>query len=244
MKVLTLDLETAPNLAHVWGLWDQNVGLPQLLEAGYVLSVAAKWEHRSNTMFFSTQGGGKEGMVTAAHALLEEADVVVHYNGTSFDLPWLRSEFVKADLLPTSPVHQIDLLRVVKQNFRFPSNKLEYVARELLGDGKSSTGGHATWIGCMNDDPAAWRKLERYNRADVILTERLYHRLKPWIKLPNPVLYGDADPSAQTCAGCGSHNIVKRGLAYTTLSSYQRYQCNECGRWGRGKNRVRGVDVR
>ena len=46
MKTLTLDIETAPQVAHVWGLWQQNVGLPQLLESGYVMCFAAKWEDR------------------------------------------------------------------------------------------------------------------------------------------------------------------------------------------------------
>ncbi len=239
MKVLTLDIETAPNLAHTWGLWQQNVGLPQLLVPGEVLCFAAKWEHDKRVMFFRG-----DGMVDAAHVLLDEADVVVHYNGTRFDIPWLQSEFVKANMAPTAPFHQIDLLSTVKRNFRFPSNKLEFVATQLLGDHKAPTGGHKTWIACMAGDPQAWRTMERYNRADVILTERLYHRLKPWIRLPNPVLYGDADPSAQTCAGCGSHNIKKSGVAYTQLSSYQRYKCNDCGRYGRGKNRIRAVDVR
>jgi chromosome partitioning protein len=32
LKVLLLDIETSPNLAHVWGIWQQNVGLSQLLE--------------------------------------------------------------------------------------------------------------------------------------------------------------------------------------------------------------------
>ena len=27
MKILFLDLETSPNLAHVWGLWQQNVAI-------------------------------------------------------------------------------------------------------------------------------------------------------------------------------------------------------------------------
>ena len=43
MKILLLDIETAPNLAHVWGLWNQNVGITQIVTAGYTLCWSAKW---------------------------------------------------------------------------------------------------------------------------------------------------------------------------------------------------------
>lgn len=241
MRVLTLDIETSPNLAHVWGLWDQNVGLPQLLESGEVICFAAKWENEKKVLFHKGPG-----LVEAAHELLTEADVVVHYNGTKFDIPWLQSEMVRAGMTRPAPFVQVDLCNIVKREFRFPSNKLEYVASELLGEGKAPTGGHHTWIGCMAGDPVAWARMEKYNRADVVLTEKLFHRLLPWIQhLPNPALYGDAAPNADyTCPQCGGANIIRRGLAYTRLQSYVRYSCNDCGRWGRGKNRVGGVDVR
>lgn len=239
MRVLTLDIETAPQTAHVWGLWQQNVGLPQLLESGYVMCFAAKWEGEDKVSFHKGISVPK-----AAHRLLNQADVVVGFNHIGFDIKHLKTEMARVEMTPPSPWHDVDLLHVVKRNFRFPSNKLEYVATQLLGEHKAPTGGHHTWIKCMAGDKDAWARMRQYNEQDVLLTERLYQRLKPWIKLPNPALYGDADPTEKTCPGCGSHNITKRGLAHTTLSSYQRYLCNDCGRWGRGKNRVRGVDVR
>lgn len=238
MKTLTLDIETAPQVAHVWGLWQQNVGLPQLLESGYVMCFAAKWEDHDKVLFYKGAN-----VAAAAHRLLGQADVVVGFNHVGFDLRHLKTEMARQDMTPPSPWVDIDLLSVVRKNFRFPSNKLEYVASELLGEHKAPTGGHSTWVKCMAGDKDAWARMEEYNRQDVLLTERLYHRLKPWIKLPNPALY-DFDTDTPTCPGCGSDNIQRRGLAYTALSSYVRYQCKDCGRWGRGKNRVRGVDVR
>lgn len=240
MRELIIDIETSPNLAHVWGLWDQNVGLPQLIQSGEVICFAAKWEGDKRVMFHRGPG-----LVPAAHALLSEADVVIGYNQVRFDIPWLQSEMVRAGLTRPAPFAQVDLCNVVKREFRFPSNKLEYVARELLGQGKAATGGHATWIACMAGDETAWARMEKYNKADVVLTERLYQRLKPWIThLPNPALYGDTAGAEYTCPQCGGDNIVRRGLAYTRLTAYTRYSCNDCGRWGRGKSRVGGVDVR
>jgi len=51
VKTLVIDIETAPNVGHVWGLWQQNIGLPQLLESGYVMCFAAKWVGQDRVMF-------------------------------------------------------------------------------------------------------------------------------------------------------------------------------------------------
>ena len=42
-KILSLDIETAPAKVYCWGLWDQNIGINQIVEDGYVLCWCAKW---------------------------------------------------------------------------------------------------------------------------------------------------------------------------------------------------------
>lgn len=55
MKILLLDIETSPNVAHVWGLWQQNVGTNQLLEASEVMCWAAKWYGEKDVAFMSNK---------------------------------------------------------------------------------------------------------------------------------------------------------------------------------------------
>lgn len=250
LKILVIDIETQPNVAHVWGLWNQNVSLAQLRTPGRVISFAAKWVDRRGVEFRSDWHDGHEAMVKRAHALMDEADLIVHYNGNSFDMPWLRTEFVQAGLTPPAPHKDIDLCNIVKKTFRFPSNKLAYVTGALGLSGKLSHTGHQMWVDVMEGSPEvkakAWGLMRRYNRQDVVTTEELFHRLKPWIKtLPNPALYG-ADGEPEAC-GCGNTQLQHRGYRYTTVSRYKRYQCfgeNGCGAWLSGGRRDRGVDVR
>jgi len=54
MKILLIDIEVAPNTAHVWGIFDQNISINQLLESSYTLCYAAKWYGESKIMFDST----------------------------------------------------------------------------------------------------------------------------------------------------------------------------------------------
>lgn len=240
MKILLLDIETAPNLVHVWGLWQQNVGLPQILDSGYVMCWAAKWLGKEELLFDSVERNSSKAMLKNIHALLEEADVVVHYNGTKFDIPTLNKEFLLHGMNPPAPYKQVDLLRVARSQFRFPSNKLDYVAQALKVGKKTKHAGHELWIRCMNKEKKAWQEMEEYNRNDVVILEEVYHKLLPWIKgHPNYSLYLQRD---HLCPNCGSQHSQKRGYYYTNALRYQRYQCVDCGTWFRDKNNNNTVE--
>lgn len=67
MKILLIDIETSPILAHVWKLWgEQHIGLSQMIESTEMLSFAAKFLGDKRTQFYSTFHDTREGMVQAA----------------------------------------------------------------------------------------------------------------------------------------------------------------------------------
>ena len=131
MKILLLDLEVAPNTAHVWGIYDQNISINQLLESSYTMCYAAKWYGDNKLYFKSVYKHGKGDMLKSIHALMDEADAIVHYNGSRFDIPIIHKEFLLNGMSPPAPSKQIDLLQVARRQFRFVSNKLDYVAQAL-----------------------------------------------------------------------------------------------------------------
>lgn len=233
MKILLTDIETAPNTAQVWGLWQQNIGLPQIIESGYTLCWAAKWRGEKEVFFDSIKKSSPKAMLRRIHKLLSAADAVVHYNGTKFDIPTLNKEFLMNGMSPPAPYRQIDLLRVVRQQFRFPSNKLDYIVKQLGLGSKTKHIGHELWIKCMAKDAEAWKSMEEYNKNDVLLLEELYEKALPWIKNhPNYGLHTDGDELI--CTNCGSDKYARRGFGRTTAAVYRRYQCNDCGTWFRG----------
>jgi uncharacterized protein YprB with RNaseH-like and TPR domain len=206
------------------------------MESSYVLCYAAKWLGDEDIYFDSVHQSKPKIMLKGIHALLDSADAVIHYNGTKFDIPTLNKEFLLNKLLPPSPYKQIDLLRVVRSNFRFPSNKLDYVSQRLGLGKKHAHEGHDLWVKCMNGDKDAWKRMEEYNIQDVVLLESLYDNLLPWIKnAPNRNLYQDITG----CPTCGSTRLQKRGTAVSTTGSYQRYQCRDCGSWSQGTKSVK-----
>ena len=228
MKILLIDIETSPNTAHVWGLWQQNVSLNQLLESSYTMCYSAKFLGESQVYFDSVQKSTPQSMLEGVHSLLEQSDAVVHYNGTKFDMPTLNKEFLLHKMTPPPPIKQIDLLRVVKSQFRFPSNKLDYVAQRLGLGKKKDHEGHTLWIKCMAGDSKAWQTMEKYNIQDVVLLEKLYKKLLPWIKTPiNQALMNDR--KGFVCPTCAKPALVSKGYRYTSSGAYQRYQCKACG---------------
>ena len=230
MKILLIDIEVAPNTAHVWGIFDQNISINQLLESSYTLCYAAKWYGESKIMFDSIQKSGKQKMLDSVHKLLDEADAIVHYNGSRFDIPILHKEFLLSGMPPPAPSKQIDLLQVARRQFRFVSNKLDYVSQALGLGAKTEHEGHALWLKCMNDDRKAWKTMEEYNKNDVILLEKVYDKFKGWIKQhPNHNAY-----SANVCCpNCASRKLNSRGTQRSRTAVYQRFQCQDCGSWAR-----------
>lgn len=231
MKILLLDIETSPNTAYVWSLWKETIPLARLIESSEVLCWSAKWLGKNKIMFDSIHKSSPVKMLEKIKYLLSEADVVVHYNGSQFDIPCLNKEFLKHDMLPPAPYKQTDLLQVVRKQFRFPSNKLDYICT-ALGLGKKKETSFQLWVDCMNKDSEAWKVMEKYNVHDVLLLEKLYIKLIPWIK--GHANYSLYEEDSFVCPSCGSKHYHRRGYQYTNACKYQRYHCIDCGSWFRG----------
>jgi hypothetical protein len=231
MKILIIDIETRPNLAWCWGLWDQNVALNQIEQVGSVISWAAKWHKQKNVMFASDHHDGHDEMIKQVWELLDEADVVVGYNSKAFDMKHLNREFLTAGLPPPSPWVDIDLLSVVKQKFKFVSNKLDFVVRELGIGSKTQHNGFDLWLGCMKEDPKSWALMKKYNCQDVGITEKLYDRLLPWIKHhPTRGIYTG---ELRNCPRCGHNDMIIRKYVTTKTGRYPVMQCKKCQGYSR-----------
>lgn len=240
MRTLLLDIETAPHLVYAWGLFDQNININQIVEPARMLCFSAKWLDEKEVMFFSEWDDG-EDMIHAAHRLLDEADVVVHYNGKRFDIPHLNREFVLYSLGPPSPYAQIDLYQTVKSRFRFASGKLDHVAQELGVGAKAHHEGVDLWLKTMAGDEKAQKRMERYNKQDTKLLQGLYYALQPWIVgHPNTRLY---DGGACPVCSAPASKLQRRGFAYTATGRFQRYHCQVCGAWPRDSRRLDGTTV-
>lgn len=241
-KILCIDLETRPNLAYVWGLWNQNVGINQIVEQTEVICFGARWLDEEHVEIRSTHHDGKKAMIDRAWELLNEADAVMGWNSQSFDVKHLNREFLMAGLTPPSPYVNIDLMRTTKANFKFPSNKLDWVAQSLEIGEKVKHEGFTLWTKCMAGDKQAWLDMYTYQAQDVDLLVDLYYKLRPWIKNhPNMGLFAE---ETFMCSTCTNTNLQENGVARTPSGVFQQYLCHKCGSWSKGKDRLSTTELR
>lgn len=242
MNILIFDIETAPKRAYVWGLWKQNIApSSQLISDTFMLTWSAKWYGKkkvygSKLTPDEVLNEDDSRICAELHEMLSEADAVLTHNGDKFDIPVVNSRFVLNGMTPPAPSKSIDTLKIAKKHFRFTSNRLDYLG-EILGVGrKIDTGGFSLWERCMRGERKALSDMLKYNKQDVVLLEEVYDKLRP---------YSSTHPShsifkhGMVCPKCGSSHLQARGFSVTNTSKFQRFQCQDCGGWSRGRENVR-----
>lgn len=240
LRMLFIDIETQPNLGYFWDIWNQNIGINQIVDSCQMMCFAAKWYGEDEVVYYH----GREDrlqMVEEAWSLLDQADVVVHFYGSKFDVPHLNREFLQNGFPPPRPYKQLDLKQIAAKKFKFTSNKLQFVSTALGLPGKEEHEGFPLWEKCMKGDLDAWDRMESYNRQDVVLLESCYEILLPWItNHPHRWLYDGSG----ACPTCGVDDGVEpAGFAYTKVSKFAQYRCGSCRSFFRDTKRLSGVDL-
>jgi hypothetical protein len=241
-KILVLDIETAPKVAYVWRFWKENISAKQVKEHGHMMSFAAKWLGEDEIFYEENRKENDRVLIEKVCYYLDQADMVIAHNGERFDMKQIRARAVVHGLSPPSPVKVIDTLKIAKNEFGFASNSLEYLTT-ILGC-KVKKGGHKKfpgfelWLACLRGVEEAWVEMREYNILDILALEELYYKLRPWdTKHPNLAVYAE-DNDKVVCPKCGGDHVQWRGYAYTNVGKYHRFQCVDCGGWGRGRYSV------
>jgi hypothetical protein len=228
-RILNIDVELAPNVTYTWGFYNQYIGVNQVEDTTYILSFAAQWHGEKDIMFMSVYHDGQDTMIEELWQLMNEADAVMGWNSQSFDYKHICREFVEHGYLPPTEPKHIDLLKVVRKRFKFPSNKLDMISRKLDLGRKVEHHGFQLWRDCMAGDKKAWALMKRYNKHDVKLVAEAYEILKPWINTAtlNLALFDDDD---MTCPRCGEHEFEDEDKPHRTAShEYPQVRCTCCG---------------
>lgn len=243
-RIVTLDIETAPILAYVWGLFKQFVGLDQIVKDWSILSVTWKWLGEPTLYYVDTWENGKAKDISDDSKLLrklwevlDEADIVVTQNGIQFDIKKINARFIEAGMPPPSPFRQVDTKVEAVKIARFTSNKLAWLAKVLNGgekDKHKEFPGFELWSECLKRNPKAWAAMKTYNPIDVLETEGVYLKLRPYI-VGHPNVGAYLQLTVPTCPKCGSQDIQQRGYARTQTGLYKRMRCSSCMGWGRSR---------
>lgn len=251
--ITTIDIETSPLESYTWGMWNVNVGVNQIKTEWSILSYSAKDLGKKQVRYQDAGGRGAAKVRDDKHLLqglwdeLNRADIVIAQNGKRFDIRKINARLIQEGFKPYSPVKVIDTKVEAQRLAMFTSNRLEWLSKYLTATEKikhKKFPGFELWIQCLADNPAAWREMKTYNKVDVIATEELYLRLRPWIiGHPNVATYNAAGEVIQ-CPRCGSHDVHREGSHFTQVNEYPRYLCGGCHSWSRGRFTISTMERR
>lgn len=186
--------------------------------------------------------GVKEVAVMATSTKTYIADGYPMHN-CNFDTKKLKAEWAVLGMKAPSQFKVYDTLSVARQQFSFESNTLDSLCKRLGIASKTDHYDVKVANKAVAGDRPSQRRLEKYNRGDILATEAAYLRLRAWST--NGVNLGlFVDNLLPLCPACGSSDLTDRtvadGPATTGVSKYPKYQCKQCGAWSRGK---RATDV-
>jgi len=250
-KILLFDVENAPNTAYVWGIWEQTISNDMIENPWYFLCWSAKWLDEkkiySSALIdfpkaYKKDSENDEHVLKALWKLLDEADIVIGHNAKNFDIRKSNARFIMNGMTPPSAYKVVDTLAAARRYFFFTSNKLTNLGQYLKVGEKVETGGFKLWRECMKGNKTAWKKMVNYCKNDVVLLEKIYKKMRPYIlNHPNLGVYVETDNLI--CPKCGSKHLRKEGFSYTTVGKYQHYSCKSCGGWSRGRKNLKETKV-
>jgi hypothetical protein len=232
VRILTIDVERAPGVGYFWDAWGTNITPDKMQSEPRIMSFAAKWLG-DKTLIYADERSGHEEMIRRAWELLTEADIVVTYNGERADIPWLNEHFADYGFGPTAPFKSVDLIKSNRKRFRLVYRRLDYLAGRYVGAVKDHTD-FKLWLDCLAGNEKQWARMQRYNQNDVVLTEKLYLQLLPWL-VDQPhmgVMIGEG--SQHRCAFCGSARLrLHHKRVHAFVRTYNLYRCEACLGWNR-----------
>lgn len=245
-KIVTIDIERMPNVGFFWHprTRDGWISETMVMEPSRMISFAAKV--LNGPVFFSSEyHHGREQMLKSLWTVMDEADILITYNGKRFDVPHIAGELRDNGFKSYRPFKQIDLLQSVKQKFGYDYKTLASVASRWGLSEKMDTGGFDLWRKCYNGDAEAWDTMRKYNMQDVRVTEAVYLSNLSWLSgsIPNLGLWVFSEDGF-ICPACSSTKVVESGTATTGVTRYVAYVCKDCGYRSRSNEKVNSTTLR
>ena len=249
-KILLFDLETSHDLLAKFGLYPEYTSHENIIKGASIICGAWKWlgdkrvhsasvtDHINN---FKKDRNNDRAVVLELKKAIEQADVVVAHNGDKFDIKWFNTRCLYHGIPEVAQPFTIDTLKVAKKYYKFSSNRLDYLGK-YLNVGRKIKTHNSMWLAIVDlnvpvkEAVALTKKMERYNKQDVLLLEAVFKKLRHRCVLPNANLFHDT-PIA-LCPNCGSDNLQRNGYTVNKSGRYQRLHCMDCSSWMQEKKAI------
>lgn len=233
LRIGSFDIETAPNFGAYFALYQEG-NILWNIQHWYIMSFAVKDLHSKKTYcyalpdfkLYKKDPTNDLEVVKKLWEVFNEYDVLIAHNGQAFDTKKVMARFIYHKMKPPLPCQFIDTKLVAKRYFKFDSNKLDDLADYLKIGHKLATE-KGLWKKCIDGDKRAWGYMKKYNVQDVVLLEKVYLAMLPFIQdHPNiGLMLGERI----ACPNCGSKKMWKVKDRPSRSGWRQQFQCQSCG---------------
>lgn len=224
-RILAFDIE-ASNLAANFGL---------LLSFGSKI-VGKRGISVLNILDYMDEAGGdiiraeKVLLMDVSEILLNAEVWLSHYGGRGrYDQNFLNTRLLyhRLPVLPPNHAH-VDTWKVSARDLRLSNNRLNTISEFLETKGEKNKIKPEQWIRALGGHRPSMDYIVEHNRRDVQVLEEVYLRLRPLVTDHPKVGRGK-------CEACGSSHVNYHGLHLAQQRRYRRFQCMQCGKWGRDR---------
>jgi len=229
MKRLIYDIEVSPNIVFCWQPgYNLTIDYTNIIKERAVICVSYKWEGEKKIQHLIwDKHQSDKYLIKEFVKILKEADEIVAHNGDQFDLKWIRGRAIKYGISMPPDITSIDTLKIARTKFKFNSNRLDYLAKYLGVGEKVDTGGFGLWRDVvLNKSQSALKKMVKYCDNDVLILEKVYQKLKPYV----PARLSISENRAK-CSECGSKMQVAKHRILASGAKQTQLQCTKCGRY-------------
>ncbi|MCK5015691.1 MAG: ribonuclease H-like domain-containing protein [Candidatus Peribacteraceae bacterium] len=237
-KIMIYDIETPRVKFWAWRSGKQFLNGNDLVDEPNndprIITVAWKWfgDNKIHTLRWDKDQSDK---ILIKEFLKEynKADMVVGINNDKFDNRWINARASKYGFYVNMHVKSLDLQKQARRFFWLPSYALKFLCRHFNVTMKLSHEGIIMWekiqTGTEEEQEEYLRKMEEYNRGDIVSTEEVYLKMIPYLNHVSHlgIIRGGEKHS---CKHCGGDNIELVKTVHTAAGTIQRImRCRDDG---------------
>lgn len=242
MKLVFIDIETAPLPVWVWRMGKQVVRHNQLLTGKEIYDIICICYCFNDGKKAKSLTWEDPDMIQKFDDIIRssEIDYVIGKNSDRFDIKHINAQRMFQDLsgMPEWNQYTEDLEKQMRRHFILPSQSLDYISARLGLGGKDKME-FQDWKDIVehNDNYGkSLTKMVKYCKKDVEDTREIWEYCK---KHFTPKWNESIIKDMECCTHCGSTKIRKNGVRQSGSTKWQMWFCNShSGHAGKTKIRL------
>jgi len=188
-KTMVYDIETSLVRIEHWGTGKTYINHTQLTEGREgqtrIISIAWKYVGEDHVYALTWDDGCDKKMMNEFMSYYNECDMVIGQNNNSFDNKLVAARAAYHGFPLNRFVKSFDIYRKVKTVFKLQSYSMAYMAKYFGLTLKQSHEGIRMWkmiqYGTPSEKKEYLKKMVDYNVGDIVTTEELYMKLRPYM---------------------------------------------------------------